>query len=234
MQVLVPLTALTTPLQSWGIWGSANQVSTPEMVCGAANYTTEIVSLDPLAVYINGFMSKSEIAYLRNLVDLTTHRQLTHLARDDPMVECIIKRSTDFVGFIPHDGFEALQVVRYFENERHDPHFDWFQSPPKIASGLTCNRAASFFVYLGDEPEGGETCFHYLYPAPPDADPKKFSNINSDDGLGVAVKPITGNAMFWMNLYSNNTGDPRVQHSALPIRSGTKYGMNILLKRCWE
>ncbi|KAJ5722263.1 hypothetical protein N7488_000298 [Penicillium malachiteum] len=156
------------------------------------------------------------------------------LPSDDPVVECIIKRSTDFVGFIPHDGFEALQVVRYFEDERHDPHFDWFQTPPKIASGLTCNRAASFFVYLGDQPEGGETCFHYLYPAPPDADPKKFSNINSDDGLGVAVKPITGNAMFWMNLYSNNTGDPRVQHSALPIRSGTKYGMNILLKRCWK
>lgn len=151
------------------------------------------------------------------------------------MIHCIIKRAADFVGFIPNDGFEALQVVKYLEGgDRHDPHFDWFASPPKISSGLICNRAASFFVYLGDELEGGETCFHFMYPAPPDADPYKFSNINSDDGLGFSVKPIAGNVIFWMNLHSNNTGDVRVQHSALPVRSGTKYGMNILLKRCFE
>ncbi|EPS31656.1 hypothetical protein PDE_06613 [Penicillium oxalicum 114-2] len=223
-------------------------------MCSAVNYTTEIVSLDPLAIYINGFISSWEIAYLRDLADKEgtfTHHEAkypdhkSHAARriasslylpsDDLVVDCIVKRSTAFVGFIPNDGFEVLQVVKYHEGgDRHDPHYDRFLSPPSIPSGFTCNRVASFFVYLGDEPEGGETCFHFLQPAPQDADPEKFSNINSDDRLGFAVKPVTGNAMFWMNLHSNNTGDVCVQHSALPLKSGTKYGMNILLRRCFE
>lgn len=38
------------------------------MTCGAANYTTEIISLDPLAMYINGFMSNDEVARLREWV----------------------------------------------------------------------------------------------------------------------------------------------------------------------
>lgn len=74
------------------------------------------------------------------------------LPMDDPVVECIIQRSTDFVGFVTHDGFGQLQVVKYRENERHDPHHDWFASPTKLASALTCNRAASFFAYMGDDP----------------------------------------------------------------------------------
>ncbi|KAJ5515767.1 hypothetical protein N7527_007327 [Penicillium freii] len=251
---LVPLAVFTSPFRSmWEEWTGSHQVNMTNMPCGASNYTTEIVSLDPLAIYINGFMSNWEITHLRELADsqetFMYHEdkhpdQKDHKSRriasscrlpmNDPVVECIIQRSADFVGFVTHDGFEQLQVVKYRENERHDPHHDWFASPPKLASGLTCNRAASFFAYMGDDPQGGETCFHHLYPAPQDADPAKFSNINSDNGLGFATKPITGNAIFWMNLHSNNTGDPRVQHSALPIKSGTKYGMNILMKRCFD
>ncbi|EED18940.1 prolyl 4-hydroxylase alpha subunit, putative [Talaromyces stipitatus ATCC 10500] len=157
----------------------------------------------------------------------------TMLSDEDPVVQCIAGRATKFVGFMDHDGVESFQLVKYQENERHDPHHDWFFEPRKKPSGQTCNRVASFFLYLGENPIGGETCFHHLYPAPVDADPSKFSNINSDDGLGFAVKPITGNAMFWMNLHANNTGDVRTIHSALPIRAGVKYGINILLKRCY-
>ncbi|PYI28102.1 putative prolyl 4-hydroxylase alpha subunit [Aspergillus indologenus CBS 114.80] len=216
------------------------------------NYTTEIVSLDPLAIYINDLLSKPEADYLLDLAksqDSFVHHEdkypehmtesarriasSCHLPADDPVVQCFLARALDFVGFINHDGFESLQVVKYLPGERHDPHHDWFATPARVAPGKVCNRAASFFVYLGEEPTGGETCFHHLNPAPPDADATKFSNINSDDGLGLAVKPIVGNGMFWMNLHANNSGDERVRHSALPVRSGVKYGMNVLLKRCF-
>ncbi|KAJ5381373.1 uncharacterized protein N7496_003801, partial [Penicillium cataractarum] len=142
--------------------------------------TTEIVSLDLLAIDINEFLSSWEISHLRDLATVLSfqraifrdkegkfthhedkyHDHKPHTARriasslylpsDDLVVDCIIKRSTDF-------------VVKYREGgDIHERHYDWFLSPPRIASGLKCNRAAIFFVYLGDEPEGGETCFHFL------------------------------------------------------------------------
>ncbi|KAE8373708.1 putative prolyl 4-hydroxylase alpha subunit [Aspergillus bertholletiae] len=244
---LIPLAAVTS------FWQGRTTSNVNLMACNTLNYTTEIVSLDPMAIYINGLLSGTEADYLLNLAksqDAFVHHEdkypehmtetsrriasSCHLPQEDPVVQCFLQRALNFVGFIEHDGFESLQVVKYLPGERHDPHQDWFAQPPQIAPGLTCNRAASFFVYLGDEPTGGETCFHHLNPAPLDADPTKFSNINSDDGLGIAVKPIIGNAMFWMNLHSNNTGDDRVRHSALPVKSGVKYGMNVLLKRCFS
>ena len=100
--------------------------------------------------------------------DHTSRRiaSLCCLPMDDPVVQCIIQRSTDFLGFVTHDGFKQLQLVTYHGKERHETHHYWFASPPKLASGLTCNRAASFFIYRGDDPQRGETCFHHLYPTP--------------------------------------------------------------------
>lgn len=157
------------------------------------------------------------------------------MPNDDPVVQCIHERAHQFVGFADHVGFEALQLVRYLETERHDAHFDWFEYPPKLDNGLTCQRAASFFVYLeGASCDGGETYFPELNAVPDDADDAKFTKSVARDGKGLAVKPFRGNAMFWNNLHSNNTGDVRVLHSSLPLRSGLKEGMNILMKSCFE
>ena len=155
------------------------------------------------------------------------------LPMEDPVAQCIDQRAEKFVGFIPRDKFESIQLVKYLEAERHDPHFDWFSYPPKLDNGTICNRASSFFVYLGGNCTGGETYFERLNPAPSVANRTKFLNTNSEDGLGLAVRPIKGNAMFWMNLHANNTGDERVLHTAMPLKSGVKHGMNLLMKRCF-
>lgn len=121
------------------------------------------------------------------------------------------------------------------DTERHDFHYDWFEYPPRLNDGeITCNRASSFFVYLGGNATGGETYFPELPAVPPGGDGSKFVRTNSEDGLGLAVRPRKGNAIFWMNLHANNTGDTRVRHAALPVKSGIKHGMNILMKRCFK
>ncbi|KAK7744407.1 hypothetical protein SLS62_010197 [Diatrype stigma] len=47
-----------------------------------------------------------------------------------------------------------------------------------------------------------------------------------EDG-GVAFAPMSGNALFWVNLFPNGTGDPRTIHAGLPVESGRKTAMNI-------
>ncbi|KAJ9481533.1 hypothetical protein VN97_g11940 [Penicillium thymicola] len=65
---LVPLAVFTSPFRSmWEEWTGSHQVNMTNMPCGASNYTTEIVSLGFLAIYINGFMSNWEITQLREL-----------------------------------------------------------------------------------------------------------------------------------------------------------------------
>jgi prolyl 4-hydroxylase len=46
-------------LPTWkGVWGGVRK---EEFVCQAGSYTTEIVSIDPLLIYINNFVDESEI-----------------------------------------------------------------------------------------------------------------------------------------------------------------------------
>jgi prolyl 4-hydroxylase len=47
-----------------------------------------------------------------------------------------------------------------------------------------------------------------------------------EDG-GVAFRPVPGNALVWVNLLPDGTGDGRVVHAGLPIADGVKFGLNI-------
>lgn len=44
---------------------------------------------------------------------------------------------------------------------------------------------------------------------------------------GMAFRPIRGNALFWVNMHANDTGDIRTAHSGMPLKSGRKTAMNI-------
>ena len=47
-----------------------------------------------------------------------------------------------------------------------------------------------------------------------------------EDG-GLAFRPVAGNAVFWVNLFPNGTGDERTLHAGLPLGEGLKTAMNI-------
>jgi len=47
------------------------------------------------------------------------------------------------------------------------------------------------------------------------------------DDTGVTFKPIKGNAIFWENLGPDGRGYEQTFHAGLPVKSGTKVGLNI-------
>lgn len=88
-----------------------------------------------------------------------------------------------------------------------------------------CNRLGSIFVYLEGNCTGGETYFLAIRGVSADADGERFARNDQDTGL--LVKPKRGNAVFWNIMLPNGTGDPRVIHAGLPVKSGVKISMNM-------
>lgn len=43
----------------------------------------------------------------------------------------------------------------------------------------------------------------------------------------LLFKPKRGKAVLWKNMHMNGTGDSRVRHASLPVKSGRKIGMNL-------
>jgi prolyl 4-hydroxylase len=108
------------------------------------------------------------------------------------------------------------------------PHYDWFSTTDNP-------RVSTFFVYLDCKNcEGGATQFPRIEG--------KFSakwcdwvdcsgSEDSEEVGGVGFKPVSGNAVYWAQQYPNGTYHPGTWHAGMPIRKGTKYGMNIMTRQ---
>jgi prolyl 4-hydroxylase len=69
----------------------------------------------------------------------------------------------------------------------------------------------TFFLYLSDVEEGGETVF---------------------TELGIKVKPKKGRALLWPSVLDADpeSQDPRTLHAAAPVVAGTKYAANAWIR----
>jgi prolyl 4-hydroxylase len=235
-------------------------------VCDASHtYRTELVSLEPLIIYIHNLISPVEIAALLETAEprfapsqVTKHgrQQQTSdrtsssagLPRDDPAVMCVLNRTRRFLGTMMRDGWDEMgppQLVRYSSGQRFNVHHDWFENPQWAPDGSLkkWNRVASFFVILEDNCTEGETHFPYakpiVLPSPQgelmwqgegahkeEEDEAKPLWREHEEG-GLAFRPVAGNAIFWVNLHQNGTGDVRTNHAGLPLGKGRKTAMNI-------
>jgi prolyl 4-hydroxylase len=222
--------------------------------CQPHTYSTEIVSLDPLVIYIDSFVPAREVSALLeagepefrpSTVVKRGQKQQTHdrtsqsagLPLDSAAVRCVLDRAERFMGSMldpARDEIGPPQLVRYTEGQRFNIHHDWYETPQPVRSdkrdrGRSWNRVASFFAVLEDGCTGGETHFPYVKPIAPRRKPTKGGSgmwWEHEDG-GIAFKPISGNAIFWVNLFANGTGDERVMHAGLPLGGGMKTAMNI-------
>ena len=106
---------------------------------------------------------------------------------------------------VPSQNFEHYQVLRYNPSEQYLMHHDLHSS--RDNRRVAGPRIFTFFLYLSDVEEGGETVFSYL---------------------NATIKPRKGKAVLWSNVYSHDPtiGDPRTVHAALPVINGTKYAAN--------
>jgi prolyl 4-hydroxylase len=264
--------------------------SPPLFVCEQHQYTTEIVSIDPLLIYINNFVSDKEaqllvatgfvslpsasssIACSKEKLSQTSKLELTKDTREpnlersvvyledrkvpsksrtsrsgaldptSPITQCVLSRASAFLGTLlsPIDDFGTPQLVRYEQGQKFDVHHDWYDSPQRIndGSGRFFNRIASFFVYLEAEEgkvRGGETWFpHIEAKENPGKWGKRVNGMGGEVEKGAMFVPRKGNALFWVNLHANGTGDERVVHAGLPLLSGRKTAMNIWPRKIYE
>jgi prolyl 4-hydroxylase len=123
---------------------------------------------------------------------------------NDPLVKRVINRISDISGVDCHLNCEFLQLLRYDVGQYYKLHNDYIPHERDLLGGV---RILTFYIYLSDVEQGGETSF-----------PR----------LNITVHPKRGRAILWPNVLdsSPNLRDVRTFHSALPVVSGIKYGVN--------
>lgn len=228
--------------------------SLSSFVCNQQHtYSTEIVSVDPLIIYLQSFISSDEIRVLLQAGEpsfqpslLTGNDGLQKPSKrrtsrsavleiDNPAVICVLDRARRFMGAtltLPHDDFQPPQLVRYAPGQRFEVHADWFskpqdRKPDSSGIGSSWNRPASFLAILEDNCNSGETWFPNVDLRDPAAAAPGDKAWRRHEQGGLAFRPVKGNALFWVNLLANGTGDERVLHAGLPVESGLKIAMNI-------
>lgn len=139
----------------------------------------------------------------------------------------------------PDEPFSIPQLVRYYDSQRYDLHTDFWPQHQIMndGSGRLFNRPASFFVFMRDNCTAGETYFPAVDVL--DRDAARGGNLEASfkgkvmrgerEGKkrGVKFRPITGNAVFWVNIGEDGRGDRRLVHAGLPVGEGEKIGLNI-------
>ncbi|KAI1424872.1 hypothetical protein F5Y12DRAFT_714741 [Xylaria sp. FL1777] len=229
---------------------SQENSSYSDLRCDDQSYKTELISLDPLVIYIRDFFNTKDIDNIMKVADNRFNPSVVNqngkliqnpyrtswsaaLPADDPAVQCVLERSRKFLGTIldpNEDEMGVPQLVRYTEGQEYNLHHDWMRIPQAAFDGSprSFNRVASFFVILQDECTGGETWFPFIKAVSPQPSENGEDRLwrEHEDG-GLAFKPVAGNGIFWVNLFPNGTGDTRTVHAGLPVTGGLKTAMNI-------
>jgi len=183
-----------------------------------------VLSRDPFICRVDNFLSDEETEHLKQIAaaklersrvgvdasgidDCRTSSSAMFDNQHDAIVQSVVKRGTDMIGFL-FGHAEGLQVVHYDTSQEFKPHLDAFEDDEVIKLGNK-QRVGTFFIYLNDlaSGNGGETEFTQL---------------------GLKVTPKKNSAVFWYNTdRDGNNKDPRMLHAGLPPKAGEKWGVNL-------
>ena len=137
----------------------------------------------------------------------TSQSAYLHKFKNDTIISGIIKRLCNYLNnTVTPENFEGLQVVKYEPGNFYRGHHDFFKHETIEKLG---QRKYTFFGYLNDDFEGGETEF-----------PK----------LKIKIKPVKGALAFWVNCITERDCYDESLHGGLPPTKGIKYGLNIWIK----
>jgi len=189
-----------------------------------SQYNPTVLSRDPWIVRFDNFISDDEA---NAFIDVCQPKFERSLAGDqlNPVrtsyqcwcnfadcfasehVHRVTRRMNEVTG-TPYNNGEDLQVVRYMPGEFYKQHHDqntaiWAPQGPRVLT---------FFMYLNDPVDGGETRFPLI-----------------GGGGGLVVKPKKGSAILWPSTFNGQPmeADDRTLHEAMPVHSGIKYGANM-------
>ncbi|XP_061993286.1 probable prolyl 4-hydroxylase 9 [Rosa rugosa] len=112
------------------------------------------------------------------------------------VIEEKIARAT----MIPRTHGEAFNVLRYEIGQKYNSHYDAFH--PEEYGPQTSQRVVSFLLYLTDVEEGGETMFPY------ESGLNLDGKHDSQECMGLRVKPRRGDGLLFYSLFPNGSIDP--------------------------
>ncbi|KAK9116957.1 hypothetical protein Sjap_015904 [Stephania japonica] len=184
------------------------------------------LSWQPRAFLYKGFLSDEECDHLvklarGNLEESTVadNDSGESIKSEDETVSRVESRIAAWT-FLPEENGEAIQILRYENGQKYEPHFDYFID--KVNRERGGHRIATVLMYLSHVGKGGETVF-------PDAEAKE-SQVKDDDSWshctkkGYAVKPEKGDALLFFSLHPDATiPDPSSLHGSCPVIEGEKW-----------
>jgi len=193
-------------------------------------YTPKFLNEDPYIIELDNFLTDAEIKVLRDTMDYRWTQSVdagkmgkngkfetlkgsgrtsstiwcTAKCYHRPEIEGLMARIDELIG-VPAGNFEYPQLLRYYKTQHYNPHHDYIFGHNDLPIGA---RIFTFFMYLSDVEEGGETHFPQL---------------------GVKVKPVRGKTILWANVRNDDPTkkDFRTGHAALPVTKGEKYSINL-------
>lgn len=192
----------------------------------------QILSRSPWIVAFEGIISEEEIAELLAAQEQKTFHQSKDQGDPDSfgLMEAIVssKRTsqsawcedtckelpsyiavTDRISEIiqvPTDHFESMQFLKYNVGDYYVKHHD--MNEEKDNDRACGPRIYTFFLYLSDVEDGGETYFNQL---------------------NISVKPRKGLGLLWPSVLSENptVRDDRTMHEAKAVLRGIKVAANV-------
>jgi len=125
--------------------------------------------------------------------------------QSDPHLARVRKRIANLT-MVPERNAEHMQVLKYEVGQFYRTHHDQ-NSPTTSAWGP---RMYTFFMYLNDDADGGETHF-----------PR----------LNISIRPRRGRALLWPSVLDRDPKerDERTEHEAVVVRKGIKFAANYWL-----
>mmetsp|Transcript_14846 Transcript_14846/g.43598 ORF Transcript_14846/g.43598 Transcript_14846/m.43598 type:complete len:279 (+) Transcript_14846:1195-2031(+) len=142
----------------------------------------------------------------------------------DPIVERV-ERRISMATRLPVAHQEEIQVLRYTKGQKYSAHYDSAYGSEGTGPH---ERLATFYMYLSDVEEGGETAF------PKDsewADAKMGAAADptfSECAKGhVAAHAKAGDAVLFYSFFPNKTMDPASMHTGCPVIKGIKWGAPV-------
>lgn len=135
-----------------------------------------------------------------------------------PCLERCSEQVAKLVG-LPAENQEQWQVLRYEPGQQYTPHFDACNDTTKEFHDCIANeqnkgwgkRVYTFFIYLNDVEEGGETYFPLL-----------------DKGF----QPRKATAILWNNLTDDQSkSHPYSKHAGMPVKKGIKWAINVWIRQ---
>lgn len=134
-----------------------------------------------------------------------------------PCLDKLSKYVSSVTGY-PMENQEEWQLLRYYPGEEYKPHYDAANPNTEDYEEVKNNeynmdwgqRVYTFFIYLNDVPEGGET----LFPQ-----------------LDLKFKPHRGRAILWENLTEDRSICHTLsEHGGMPVKKGVKWAINVWIR----